>query len=365
MLAIAAIIWRSTPQPERADAAAAPPAVPVVAGTAERRDVPIFLDALGTVQAYYTVTVRSRIDGQIMQVLYREGEEVKAGAPLLQIDPRPFQAALEQAQAALERDEAQLKGAELNLARYAELVKPGFQTRQSYDDQKALVGQLQGTIKADQAQIDAAKLSLAYADIRAPIDGRVGARLVDPGNIVQAAQGTPLVTITLMKPIYVAFPVPQQRIAEIREQQAKGSLAVLALGTEAKTELAQGVLTLINNQVDTASGTIELKGTFKNEDERLWPGEFVDARLRLDERKDATTVAAEAVMRGPNGDFVFVIKPGDTVERRAVQVAMTEDGIAVIGKGITAGERVVIDGQYRLTDGAKVNIVPAPGAAGS
>lgn len=358
--------WRLMTRTERAEAEAepaAPAAIPVTPGTAVLRDVPVYLRALGTVQAYYTVTVRTRVDGQIMQVFYREGQEVKAGDPLLQIDPRPFQATLEQAEAMQQRDTAQLQGAEVDLKRYAGLVGPGYQTKQAYDDQKALVAQLQGTVKADQAQIDAAKLNLVYADVRSPTDGRVGARQVDPGNFVQAAQGTALVTVTKIKPIFVDFSVPQDEIAEIRARQASGPLTVLAYASDDKTLLSRGTLTLVNNQVDTTSGTIELKGTFANADERLWPGEFVNARLVLGERKKAVTVPAETVMQGPNGGFAYVIKPDGTVERRTVDVAMTEDGRAVITKGIAAGERIVVGGQYRLTNGAKVRLLSGAAAA--
>jgi membrane fusion protein, multidrug efflux system len=358
--------WRNFTHTDQANAAAraaVPQEIPVTAGKAEAKDVPIYVTALGTVQAYYTVTVRTRVDGQIMQVFYQEGQEVKVGDRLLQIDPRPFQAALEQAQATEERDEAQLQGAEIDLKRYAGLVGPGYQTKQAYDDQKALVAQLQGTVKADHAQIDTAQLNLTYADVRAPIDGRVGARLVDPGNFVQAAQGTALVTITKIRPIFVDFPVPQDKIQTIREQMKQGSLAVLAYANDDKTLLSKGVLTLVNNQVDTTSGTIQLKGTFENADERLWPGEFVNARLVLGLRKNAVTVPARTVMQGPNGYFAYVIKSDGTVERRDVKVAAIQDGLAVIGQGIAANQQVVVDGQYRLTDGARVRIETGPPGA--
>ncbi len=358
--------WHAADWSERASAAgpAQPQAVPVTAGTAQAQDVPIYVHGLGTVQAYYTVTVRTRVDGQIMQVFYKEGQEVKAGDPLLQIDPRPFQTALEQAQATQQKDAAQLAGAELDLKRYAALVGPGYQTRQSYDDQKALVGQLQAAVKADQAQIDADKLNLGYTDIRSPISGRTGARLVDPGNFVQASQGMALVTITQTRPIYVTFSVPQDQLDAIRQHQAAGPLTVLAYGSDDKTLLSKGELTLVNNQVDTATGTVQLKGTFANEDERLWPGEFVNARLVLAERKDAVTVPAQTLMQGPNGYYAYVIKPDDTVEHRDVEVAAIQEGLAVIGKGIAAGTRVVVAGQYRLTNGARVKInAEAPSAA--
>lgn len=242
------------------------------------------------------------------------------------------------------------------MKRYAGLVGPGYQTKQAYDDQKALVAQLQGTVKADQAQIDAAQLNLDYANVRAPIDGRTGARQVDPGNFVQAAQGTALVTITMIKPIYVDFPVPQTEIEAIRAGQAQGPLAVLAYGEDGKTLLAKGELTLINNLIDTTTGTVQLKGTFQNGDERLWPGEFVNARLVLSERKNAVVVPGSAVMEGPNGYYAYLIKPDDTVERLNVEVAAIQDGLAVITKGLAADQPIVVDGQYRLTNGAKVQI---------
>ena len=343
----------------QASAAAPALVIPVTAGTAAAKDMPIYVRGLGTVQAYYTVTVRTRVDGQIMEVSYQEGQEANAGDKLLQIDPRPFQAALEQAQATEQKDQAQLAGAEVDLQRYAGLVGPGYQTKQAYDDQKALVAQLQATVKADQAMVDADNLNLTYADVRAPITGRTGARLVDPGNFVQAAQATSLVTITEIKPIFVDFSAPQDQLDAIRQHQAQAPLTMLAYSSDDKTLLSTGALTLINNQVDTTTGTVQLKGTFANADERLWPGEFVNARLVLAERKNAVTVPAPTVMQGPNGYYAYIIKPDDTVEHRDVTVAAIQDGLAVIDKGIAAGDKVVVDGQYRLTQGAKVRIEPA------
>jgi multidrug efflux system membrane fusion protein len=334
----------------------APPAVPVVAGAAQAQNVPVYVRGLGTVQAFQTVTVRTRVDGQITKVLFTEGQEVKTGDPLFQIDPRPFQATLEQAQAMKTRDEAQLKGAQLDLERYQKLLPTGFQTRQQYDQQIATVDQLKGSIAADQAQIDAAQLNLQYADIRSPIDGRTGARLVDLGNFVQAGQTTALVSITQIKPIFVSLTVPQENLVDIRTNQARAPLAVEVYASDDKTLLSTGKLTLIDNQVDTTTGTIRLKATFDNSDERLWPGEFVSARLILATRADAIVVPAQTVMNGPQGSYVYVIKPGDTVERRAVQIALTEGDRAVIEKGLARGERVVVEGQYRLTEGAKVSL---------
>ena len=335
--------------------AAANPPVPVTPGTAETRDMPVYVRGIGSVQAFNTVTIKSRVDGQIVKVDFTEGQEVKVGDPLFEIDPRPFQAALAQANAAKEKDQAQLTSAQADLKRYAELVKPGYQTRQIFDQQKGLVGQLQASLKADQAAIDNATLNLTYATIRSPIDGRTGARLVDIGNLVHATDSTGLVSITQLKPIFVTFTVPQNQFDRIRKSAAAGPVEVQAVSADDQTQLAAGKLTLIDNQIDPATGTIRLKGTFDNADEALWPGEFVNTRLVVGIDKNAVTVAARALQRGPTGEYLFVIKPDMTVEIRNVEVAEVEQGLAAIGKGLTAGEQVVVDGQYRLDQGSKVN----------
>ena len=341
------------------------PGVPVTAGTVAAADVPVFLNALGTVQAYNMVTIRSRVDGQIVKVAFNEGQDAKAGAPLIQIDPRPFQAALDQAIATKEKDQAQLVSAQADLNRWAELVTTGAKSRQTYDQQKALVGQLQASIKADEAQIETARLNLGYADIRAPIDGRLGIRMVDVGNMVRATDATGLITISQLKPIFVSFTVPQEHLHKIHEKQAGGDLTVLAYGGDNKTQLSEGKLTVIDNAIDQPTGTIRLKGTFANTDERLWPGEFVNVRLILSVHKGAPTVPAQTVQDGPNGRYAYIIKEDNTVERRTVEVSAVQDGIAVITKGLSIGDRVVVDGQYRLTNGARVKVeATAPGAAG-
>jgi multidrug efflux system membrane fusion protein len=334
--------------------------IPVTRGKVVAKDMPIYVRGIGTVQAFNTVTIKSRVDGQITQVNFNEGQEIKTGDPLFQIDPRPYQATLEQAQANLQKDQSQLKGAQLDLDRYAKLVVPGYQTRQSYDDQKATVGQLEGSTKADQALIDSSQLNLDYADIRSPISGRTGARQVDLGNFVQAAAATTLVTVTQMRPIFVTFTVPQDVLDQLRVNEAKGQLTVVAYASDDKTVLAQGRLTLINNQVDTTTGTVQLKATFDNDDERLWPGEFVAARVIVSTRKDALTVPATTIMQGPNGTYVYTIKPDNTVQRQAVQVAATQDGVAVVDKGLSNEDTVVVDGQYRLTQGSKVKTDQPP-----
>jgi membrane fusion protein, multidrug efflux system len=363
-LAAAAAIWWfgfAGGETTTARAQAPAPAVPVTAGTVRAENVPVFLHGIGTVQAYNTVAVKTRVDGQIIKVEFKEGQEVKQGEPLFQIDPRPYQAALEQAQAAKQKDEAQLAGAKLDLNRYAKLLGSGYQTRQSYDQQTALVAQLQAAIKGDEAQIDTAELNLGYADIRSPIDGRLGARLVDKGNLVHSNDNTTLVTITELKPIFVSFTLPQENLDAIRQSQQKAPLVVRAYSGDGTTLLSQGQLTLIDNSIDQATGTIHLKARFDNQDERLWPGEFVSLRVILKVLPNVATVPSQTVEEGPNGQYAYVIKSDDTVERRAVTVASIQDGIAVVSKGLAPGERVVVDGQYRLTEGARVKILAARG----
>jgi membrane fusion protein, multidrug efflux system len=355
LVAAAVVIWWHTfgSEAPAARAQTVAPSIPVTAGTVVAKDVPVFLHGIGTVQAYNMVAVKTRVDGQIVKVDFKEGQEIKEGDPLFQIDPRPFQATLEQAQAAKQKDEAQLAGAKLDLERYSKLLGTGYQTRQSYDNQTALVAQLQAAIKGDQAQIDNAKLNLGYADIRAPIDGRLGARLVDKGNLVHANDNTALVTITELKPIFVSFTLPEETLDEIREQQSKAPLVVRAYSSDGNKLLSEGKLTLIDNSIDQTTGTIHLKARFDNLDERLWPGEFISLRMILKVLPKIATVPSQTVQEGPNGQYAYVIKPDDTVERRGVDVASIQDGIAVITKGLTPGERVVVDGQYRLTEGAR------------
>jgi multidrug efflux system membrane fusion protein len=326
----------------------------VTTGEATVESVPVFVSGLGTVQAYMNVAVKTRVDGQITGVSFTEGQDVKTGDLLFQIDPRPFQAALAEAQANKRKDDAQLQAAQLVLGRYAKLLASRTQTQEAYDNQKATVGQLEGAVAADQALIDTAQLNLDYTKIRSPINGRAGARLVDPGNVVQASQNTSLVTVAQIKPIFVSFTVAQEFLDKIRQHQAKQQLDVIAYASDDKTRLSEGKLTLIDNLIDVATGTIHLKATFANGDERLWPGEFVNARLILSTRQNAVTVPAQTVMQGPEGPYIYVIKPDETVERRTVKVAATQDGRAIIQDGLSAGDRVVVNGQYRLTDGAKI-----------
>ncbi len=342
------------------------PPVPVTAGIVASADVPVFLNAIGTVQAYNMVTIKSRVDGPIVGMDFTEGQEVAKGAKLLQIDPRSFQASLDQATATQEKDQANLSNAQRNLERDAQLLKSNLAvSQQQYDNDKAAVAADQALVDGDKAQIEIARLNLSYSDIRAPIAGRLGARLVDVGNMVHANDTAGLVTIAELKPIFVSFAVPQESAHQVRERQAKAPLEVMAYGNDNTTLLAKGKLTLIDNAIDQATGTIHLKATFANDDERLWPGEFVNVQLILRVRKGVPTVPAQTVQEGPNGSYTYVIKDNETVERRPVEVAAVQNGIAVIAKGLTPGEKIVVDGQYRLTEGARVRpSSPKPGAAG-
>ena len=339
--------------------------VPVTAGIVVEKDVPVVLEAIGTVTPSNMVTIKSRVDGQIVASDFKEGQNVKAGTVLFQIDPRPFEAALAQAEATKQKDEASLASAQSDLARAAQLTTQGYKSQQGYDQAKALVGQLQALIKSDEAQIETAKLNLSYATIKAPIDGRLGARLVDAGNMVRASEAAPLVTIAQTRPIDIVFTVPQENQNKVREKQAREPLVVQAIGEDGKTLLSTGKLTLIDNQIDQATATLKLKGSFGNEDERLWPGLFVNVRLIVNMRRGVPTVPAQTVQDGPNGSYAYVIKDDNTVERRPVEVAAVQDGIAVITKGLTPGEKVVVDGQYRLTNGSRVRLTePKSAAAG-
>jgi membrane fusion protein, multidrug efflux system len=348
------VVWRT--RPPVGARPMGPPLVSVKAAVAEQKSVPVYVRGLGTVQAFNTVRVASRVNGQITKVFFTEGQEVKAGDPLFEIDLRPFQAALDRAEASKERDLAQLKGAQLDLERYGKLVPSGWQSRQSYEDQLATVGQLQGAIDADQAQIDTAKLNLEYATVVSPLAGRTGARLVDLGNFVSAAQGTALVTITQIKPIFVNFTLPQDILDRVRQAQNPAPLKVLAYTNDDKTKLAEGTLSLIDNQVDSSTGMVVMKATFDNADERLWPGELVSARVILATQENVLTVPTDAVLEGSDGDYVYVVKPDNTVEHRDVVVALSEAGLAVIERGLAAGDKVVTEGQGRLSSEAKVKL---------
>ncbi len=358
-----AAVWRISDVSSARRAAAPPanPAIPVTAGVAARQNAPVLVRALGTATPIETVSVQPRVSGQIMSVFFTQGQEVKQGAPLFLIDPRPYQAALDQANAQLAHDQAVLEEARVDLTRYQTLEKENSIARQQAEDQVYVVQQDEGTVKVDQANVEAAALNLAYCHIDAPASGLTGQLLVDPGNVVQATAATNLVTITQIKPIYVSFSVPEEILDEVRSHQAEGPLEVDAYSQAGKL-LDKGQLTLINNQANTATGTVTLEGTFDNPDETLWPDRFVTVELIVDVRKNAVTVPQQSVMSGPNGSYVYVIGPKAVVRRVAVDVAARQSGLAVIASGLSGGEQVVTAGQSRLGDNVKVRI-EAPGAA--
>ena len=348
---------RSVTPAERPEAA-----VPVTAAVVTVKDVPIIVHALGTVQPIEMVNVQSRVNGQIVQAYFKQGQAVKKGDPLFLIDPRPYQAALDQAKAQLAHDQAVLAEARTDLARYQKLLKENSIASQQAEDQQYVVEQDEGTVQLDQANVEMAQLNLDYCHIDSPVTGIAGAFAVDPGNYVQGGAGTTLVTITQVSPIYVNFPIPQTQLREVQAAQDKAPLDVQALSQTGKM-LGDGKLTFINNQVVTTTGTVALYATFPNPDRALWPGDFVSVNLILGVRHDALTVPFEAVVSGPNGDYVYVVSPGDVVHSTPVLVATRQNGLAVVTKGLSPGETVVVNGQYNLANNVKVEIEKAAAPA--
>ena len=346
------------PRPAEAPRAATQTATPVQTAAAVRADVPVYLEGLGTVQAYYTVTITPRVDGQLEKVTFAEGHGVKRGDLLAQIDPRPFQAALDQAIANRARDIAQLNSAKNDLERYRALAPRMLASKQTIDRQTALVGQLQAQIKADQAAIDNARTQLSYTSIVAPIDGVTGIRRVDPGNIVHAAQTNGIVVLTQVQPITCIFTLPEQVFPEIKRALRAGPVPVVALsrnsGDPDNSELDRGTVELINNQIDQATGTIQVKAVFPNANETLWPGEFVKARVLAQTMRGALTIPTAAIQRGPQGIFAYVVKSDSTVEARTLHIGQHSQGRTVVTDGLAEGERVVTSNQYQLQPGALV-----------
>jgi multidrug efflux system membrane fusion protein len=328
--------------------------VPVIAGVVQQRDVPIYLDGIGTVQAFNMVTVRPEITGTLTKVAFREGQDLKKGDLMAVIDPRPYQAALDGAVAKKNQDIAQLNNAKVLLGRDTDLFKKGALDNQSYDTQRFLVDQLDATVKADQAAIDNAQTQLSYTQITAPFDGRCGIRQVDEGNLVNP--GSTLVVFTQLKPISVIFTLPQQDLLEVNQEFAKGPLQVIALDSTQTKPLDNGTLAVVDNQIDTTTGTIKLKANFANQDLKLWPGEFVNSRLLVQTRHDGLVVPASVIQRGPEGAYAYVITQDKTAEMRPVKVGQIDGGQALIDSGLQAGEQVVVDGQYKLQPGAPVQI---------
>jgi multidrug efflux system membrane fusion protein len=365
--AIGAAVWRwgmadpahaNLPPPQAA-------AIPVGIAPAQGRDVPIYLTGLGTVQALNKVTVTSRVDGQLVKIAFTEGQDVKAGDVLAQVDPRPFKAALDQAVAKKAQDLAQLKNTQHDLQRFVPLLQKGYATHQQVDTQQALVNQFQSQLQEDEAAIEDAQTQLDYTTIRAPLDGRTGFRLLDQGNIVHAADTTGIVVITQLHPISVVFTLPEENLLAVQRAMSAGAVSATALANDG-ARLGDGTVALVDNQIDQATGTARLKAEFDNRDNLLWPGEFVNVRILVSTRTNALTVPSAAVQRGTDGLFVYVVKPDATVEARPVKVGADTGALAVVDSGLRAGEQVVVDGQYRLQPGVRIQLRPAgTGAAAS
>ena len=327
--------------------------IPVLAKVVEESEFPISRTGIGTVQAYNTVTVRVRVDGEIQKIAFREGQDVEVGDLLAQIDPRPYQAQLDQALADKARDEALLANAKLDLQRFSKLVVKEFATQQSVDTQNALVAQYEAAIARDVATIENARVQLGYATVVSPLKGRTGIRLIDQGNIVHATDAVGLVVITQMSPISVIFTLPQQYLAEVLDAMRRGQLAVAAYDQDDRIKLSEGQLSLVDNQIDQVTGTMRLKATFENRNGALWPGQFVSARLVFGERR-GPVVPESAVLSGPSGSYAFVVKPDSTVEIRPVRLGASRGGQALIAEGLKTGESIVTDGQYKLRPGSRI-----------
>ncbi len=329
--------------------------IQVTVATVQQQDLPIYLNGLGSVTAFYTVNVKSRVDGQLLDVKFREGESVKKGDLLAVIDPRPYQALLDQAQAQLFRDQASLRDAQLNFTRDQSLFQDsGAVSQQQVDTQKATVDQLQGTVHNDQALVDSAKLNVNYCHITAPESGRIGLRLVDPGNMVHATDANPLLVITQLQPISVIFTLPEDQLQTVSQRMQKGSLPVDAYSRDDQTKIASGKLLTIDNEIDQTTGTGRLKAVFDNKNNDLWPNQFVNIHLLLETKKNAIVIPAAAVQRGPQGSFVYVVKPDKKVTVVAVNIAVTQGNVAQIDSGLSPNQTVVTDGQDKLQEDSLV-----------
>jgi membrane fusion protein, multidrug efflux system len=340
--------------------AAAPRVTSVAVAQAQKQDVPVYLTGLGAVTAFNTANIKSRVDGQIMKVNFREGQNVREGELLIEIDARPYQAQLDQVQAQLFRDQAQLRDAKLNLDRYTALIPSGSIAQQQVDTQKALVDQLDGTVRTDQAQIETARLNIVYCHITAPFNGRVGLRQVDPGNIIHSADTNPMLILTQLQPIAVIFTLAEDVLPTVSQHMKQGTLEVDAFSRDDQTKLASGKLLTIDNQIDPTTGTAKLKAVFDNKDSQLWPNQFVNADLLLETRKNQTVVPTAAILRGPQGTFVYAVSSDKTVQDKAVTVGLTQGDTTIVTSGINPGDTVVTDGQDKLQRGSKIEFRSAP-----
>ncbi len=331
-------------------------AVPVAITKAESRDLPIVLTGLGAIEAFNTVTIKTRIDGQLVQVAFKEGQQVKQGDLLAVIDPRPYEVQLNQAQANLFKDQAALKDANVNLERFQALYKEGVISKQQLDTQGSQVGQFEGAVRADQALIEMQKLNLFYTRITAPVSGRVGLRLVDIGNMVHASDPNGLLVLTQLQPIASVFTLPEDNLPTVARYMKRGTLHVEAYSRDDQTKLADGKLLTIDNQIDPSTGTGKLKAVFENRDNTLWPNQFVNMHLLLEVRKNNTVIPAAAVQRGPQGTYVFTVKTDNTAEMRPISVSLTVGSLAAVDQGLRIGEQVVTDGQDKLQPGTRVEV---------
>jgi multidrug efflux system membrane fusion protein len=360
VLALLGLSLAGSVMAQQPPAQSGPPAVPVTADLARKQDFPVFQLGLGQVQAFNTVTIHVRVDGALDKVAFTEGQDVKQGDLLAQIDPRPFQASLDQAAATKDKDAAQLANAQHDLDRYVTLAPQNFTSKQVLDTQRALVAQLTAQVKADQAAIDNAKVQLGYTTITAPISGRTGIRLIDQGNIVHATDTTGLVVLTQLRPISVIFTLSETLLPKVSKALAAGPLKVEAWSQDDSLKLGEGQVALIDNQIDPSTGTMKIKATFPNEALSLWPGQFVNARLLIETRQDGITIPVSAIQRGPNGTFAWVVKPDKSVEMRPIKIAYSTTDTALIDSGLAAGDTVVTGGQYRLVLGGKVDVTMTP-----
>jgi multidrug efflux system membrane fusion protein len=356
--------WWQGPVPAHAARPPARAAVPVTVALVGRQDMPIYLTGLGTVQASFTVGIHSQVDGKLQEVLFTEGQHVKKGDVLAKIDPRLFQAALDQAKAKKAQDEALLSAADKDLTRFKTLVAKAVESQQNVDRQQGTVDQLKASISADEAMIETAQTNLDYTSITAPSDGRIGVRLVDPGNIVHASDQGSLATLVLTQPSAVMFTLPARSLDDVRDAMARGPVEVTAYDQDNRKALATGKLLLVDNLIDQTTATIRLKAMFPNDDEKLWPGEFVNARVLVETRTNAVVVPSSAIQRGPDGLFIWTVAANDVGEPRKIEVGPRTEKLTIITSGLNGGERIITDGQYKLQRGVPVTYA-APVTAGS
>jgi multidrug efflux system membrane fusion protein len=362
LIAAGAAFYFVRPGIRPAQASLPPPAIPVTATVAVRQDVPIYLTGLGTVQASFTVGIHSQVDGKLQEVLFSEGQRVKKGDVLAKIDPRLFQAALDQAKAKKAQDEAQLIGLQKDLVRFTTLGARGYDTQQNIDQQQAKVDTAKASLLADDAAIETVQTQLDYTNIIAPSDGRMGVRMIDPGNTIHASDTAPIAMLVRTQPTFVTFTLPAQTIDDVRDAMTRGSVQVIAFDRDNRRALSTGTLETIDNMIDQTTASYRLKATFANEDERLWPGQFVNAHVLVEVRKNVVVVPNTAVQRGPKGLFTWIVKADNTVEPRPIETSVATGDLTVVTSGVNDGERIVTGGQYKLQNNSSVNAA-APGGA--